>query len=411
MAKVKVAKEKAIKAKAPKTAKAKAKADAPKADVKPKEPTAKKGSSAKDEGRTLVIVESPTKAKTIGKYLGPSYTVKATVGHLRDLPQRELGVDVDAGFAPKYVTIRGKGKTLAELKRAAKDSARIFLATDPDREGEAIAWHIAEKLGYPKKKNVRRVLFNEITKKAVQEAIKQPRDLDRHLYDAQQARRVLDRIVGYPLSRLLSKSISRGLSAGRVQSVTVRLIVDREKEIRAFKAVDYWRVFADVKKTGAQDEDAFTTDLVHVDQAVVDDAAWANDAVVPEGTEEELAESTGEVETGKRLLRRPTNAATLRVTSRLGARGAATLGARFAGDRDDLDFKTFSRVTLHPYTRVQATLEYAVLPGGGAVPAITLQIQGENLLADTGREIANFPVRGRTLFFGMTLGAGSQGSR
>ena len=193
----------------------------------------------------LVVVESPTKAKTVGKYLGRKYTVKATVGHLRDLPQRKLGVDVDKGFAPEYVTIRGKGKTLQELKRAAKKADQVLLATDPDREGEAIAWHVADQLGDGSK--IRRILFHEITKDAVGEAIKHPVAIDNRKVDAQQARRILDRLVGYKASPLLWKSVKTGTSAGRVQTVALRLIVERENEIRAFEATEYWSIEAELE--------------------------------------------------------------------------------------------------------------------------------------------------------------------
>ena len=200
------------------------------------------------KGGALVIVESPTKAKTIGKYLGRGYTVKATVGHLRDLPKRELGVDVDNNFTPKYVTIKEKAKTLAEIKKAAKAADRVLLATDPDREGEAIAWHVASQLNG--NGNVRRVLFHEITKDAVAEALAHPLDIDQRKVDAQQARRVLDRLVGYKASPVLWKSIKTGLSAGRVQTVALRLIIEREEEIRKFVPQEYWTVAADLEKDG-----------------------------------------------------------------------------------------------------------------------------------------------------------------
>ena len=199
-------------------------------------------------GRALVIVESPTKAKTIGKYLGSGYTVKATVGHVRDLPQRKLGVDVDNGFTPEYVPIKEKAKTLAEIKKAAKASTRVLIATDPDREGEAIAWHVAESLGNGRK--VHRVLFHEITKDAVNQALANPLDIDQKKVDAQQARRVLDRLVGYKTSPLLWKSIKTGLSAGRVQTVALRLICEREEEIRKFVPQEYWTIEADLEKDG-----------------------------------------------------------------------------------------------------------------------------------------------------------------
>ena len=170
------------------------------------------------DGRpALVIVESPTKAKTIGKYLGSGYDVKATIGHLRDLPTRELGVDVENGFEPKYVTIKGKTKTLTELKKAAKGASAIYLATDPDREGEAIAWHVADQLkaGLPRSVRTHRILFHEITKEAIQEALRDPGKIDDRKVDAQQARRILDRLVGYKASPSLGHSIKTGLSAGR----------------------------------------------------------------------------------------------------------------------------------------------------------------------------------------------------
>jgi DNA topoisomerase-1 len=265
----------------------------------PPEPKTK--SRKKPSGPALVIVESPAKARTIGKFLGRDFEVRASMGHVRDLPKRGMGVKEEKRggkkfFVPTYEVIPDKTKVVKDLLALSKDAPTVYFATDLDREGEAIAWHLVHALGVPEERRAR-VTFHEITKRAIDEAFRHPGTMDEHRVDAQQARRVLDRIVGYPLSRLLSKSISRGLSAGRVQSVAVRLIVDREKEIRAFQAVDYWRVFADVKKPGAVDEEAFRTDLVHVDQA--SDDAWANDAVVPEGTEEELADITGEIENAK----------------------------------------------------------------------------------------------------------------
>jgi DNA topoisomerase-1 len=195
--------------------------------------------------KALVIVESPAKARTLAKYLGRGYQVKASVGHVVDLPKSKLGVDVENDFTPEYAVIHGKGKVIDELKKAAKDKDDIYLAPDPDREGEAIAWHIADRLGH--KKNVHRVLFNEITKKAVQEAIKNPQKLDHNKFEAQVARRILDRLVGYQLSPLLWTKVRRGLSAGRVQSVAVRLITEREREIRAFVKEEYWTIAADLE--------------------------------------------------------------------------------------------------------------------------------------------------------------------
>ncbi len=205
----------------------------------------KKAAKKAKNKRALVVVESPAKARTISKYLPSGYTVKATVGHVRDLPQRELGVDIDHGFEPKYVTIRGRGKQLAEIKKAAKASAKVLLATDPDREGEAIASHVAEQLGNGSK--IRRILFHEITKDAVRRAIKQPVDIDGQKVEAQQARRILDRLVGYKASPLLWRSVKTGLSAGRVQTVALRIIVEREQEIRAFKPQEYWSIDAELE--------------------------------------------------------------------------------------------------------------------------------------------------------------------
>ncbi|OOE11945.1 type I DNA topoisomerase [Fictibacillus arsenicus] len=189
----------------------------------------------------LVIVESPAKAKTIKKYLGSKYDVKASMGHVRDLPRSQTGVDVDANYEPKYITIRGKGPILKDLKTAAKKAKQIFLAADPDREGEAIAWHLAHSLDMDLDSDCR-VVFNEITKTAIKDSFKKPRKINMDLVDAQQARRVLDRLVGYKVSPLLWKKIKKGLSAGRVQTVAVRLIVEREKEIEAFQPEEYWKI-------------------------------------------------------------------------------------------------------------------------------------------------------------------------
>ena len=194
----------------------------------------------------LVIVESPAKAKTITKYLGPGYQVKASMGHVRDLPKSKLGVDVEHGFTLDYQPIKGKEEVIDDLKKAAKKSDQIFLATDPDREGEAISWHLKELLDLPDERT-HRVTFNEITKKVVNESIANPRAIDMDLVDAQQARRVLDRIVGYQLSPLLWKKIRRGLSAGRVQSVAMRLVAEREKEIADFVPQEYWTLDASLK--------------------------------------------------------------------------------------------------------------------------------------------------------------------
>ena len=197
----------------------------------------------------LVIVESPSKAKTIGKYLGPEYTVKASMGHLRDLPKSTMGVDLEHDFTPKYLPVSGKEALIKELKEAAAKADTIYLATDPDREGEAISWHLKELLGLPDQKT-RRVTFNEITQKVVKESIANSRDIDYDLVDAQQARRILDRIVGYQLSPLLWKKVRRGLSAGRVQSVATRLVVDRENEIRDFLPREYWSLDVTLQRMG-----------------------------------------------------------------------------------------------------------------------------------------------------------------
>ena len=202
----------------------------------------------------LVIVESPAKAKTIGKYLGTDYVVKASMGHLRDLPRKTMGIDIEHDFRPEYVPIEGKDKIINELREAADESDFVYLATDPDREGEAISWHLKELL-YLGDQRSKRVTFNEITKKAVQEGISHPRDIDADLVDAQQARRILDRLVGYELSPFLWKKVRRGLSAGRVQSVATRMVVDREKEIRAFVPEEYWSLDAHLKTA---DGGAFT---------------------------------------------------------------------------------------------------------------------------------------------------------
>jgi len=201
-------------------------------------------------GKTLVVVESPAKAKTIKKYLGTGYEVLASKGHVKDLPKK-MGIDVENGFQETYEVVPGKEKVLQELKAAAKLADDILLATDPDREGEAIAWHLAEELT-PKPANAKRVEFHEITKTGVQRGVATPRKLNKHLYDAQRARRVLDRIVGYDVSALVWSKLAFGLSAGRVQSVALRLIVDREREIEAFVPEEYWNIGAQLAKQAAK---------------------------------------------------------------------------------------------------------------------------------------------------------------
>lgn len=199
--------------------------------------------------KNLVIVESPSKATTIKKFLGSSYEVVASNGHVRDLPKSQLGIDIENDFEPKYITIRGKGELLAKLRREVKKADKIYLATDPDREGEAISWHLANALKL-EEKNTSRITFNEITKNAVKQSIKQARKIDMNLVDAQQARRVLDRLVGYQISPVLWAKVKRGLSAGRVQSVALRIIADREEEINAFISKEYWTLTGEFSIAG-----------------------------------------------------------------------------------------------------------------------------------------------------------------
>ena len=198
-------------------------------------------------GQKLVIVESPAKAKTIGKYLGKNYIVEASMGHVRDLPKSKLGVDIDNNFEPKYITIRGKGELLKSLRKAAKKADKIYLATDPDREGEAISWHLANLLKIDENEDCR-IVFNEITKSAVKSSIKNARKINQDLVDAQQARRILDRLVGYEISPILWKNVKWGLSAGRVQSAALKLICEREEEIKKFIPEEYWTVDCYLKK-------------------------------------------------------------------------------------------------------------------------------------------------------------------
>ena len=209
-----------------------------------KAPARKKAAKNPATGKTLLVVESPSKAKVIGKYLGSKYRVTASVGHVRDLPKSRLGVDVENNFAPEYINIRGKADTIKELKKEAGAASRVLLATDPDREGEAISWHLAYLLGIDPATDCR-VTFNEINKQTVTEAVKEPRPIDIALVDSQQARRVLDRLVGYQISPLLWKKVSRGLSGGRVQSAALKLICDRENEIKSFVPEEYWYIAAD----------------------------------------------------------------------------------------------------------------------------------------------------------------------
>ena len=219
-----------------------------------KKTTAKKTTTKKTAAKkktsaigTLVLVESPTKAKTIERYLGKGFTVRASMGHLRDLPKSQFGIDVENNFAPKYINIRGKGDLIKSLKKEAAKADKVYLASDPDREGEAIAWHLSHLFDIEEGAHCR-IVFNEITKPAIQAAIKTPHPINIDMVDAQQARRMLDRIVGYKLSPLLWRKVRKGLSAGRVQSVTVRLICDREKQILDFVSQEYWTVDMKMKK-------------------------------------------------------------------------------------------------------------------------------------------------------------------
>ena len=227
-----------------------------------KKTTAKKTTKkAQKAQKTLVVVESPAKAKTIEKYLGRNFVVRASMGHLRDLPKSQFGIDVENDFEPKYINIRGKGDLIKDLKKEAKGAGKIYLASDPDREGEAIAWHLAYILGIDPEENCR-IIFNEITKPAIQAAVKDPQPINLDRVDAQQARRMLDRIVGYKLSPLLWRKIRKGLSAGRVQSVTVKLICDREKEVQNFVSEEYWTIGLKLRKKRSK---LFEAELTAVD--------------------------------------------------------------------------------------------------------------------------------------------------
>lgn len=211
--------------------------------------------------KTLVIVESPSKAKTIGKFLGSNYKVIASVGHIRDLPKSKLGIDIENNFEPEYISIRGKGDLIKSLKKEAKDAGKVYLATDPDREGEAISWHLAYLLGIDANTPCR-IVFNEITKKAIRAAVKKPRQIDIKLVDAQQARRVLDRLVGYQISPLLWRKVRRGLSAGRVQSAALKIICERENQIKAFEPKEYWNIVAEFEKKEKDSKKKFSAKLI-----------------------------------------------------------------------------------------------------------------------------------------------------
>ncbi len=259
----KTAEKTAAKAKPKAKAKAKSKAKAkPKGKAAGRSAKAAPRRSGRSSGEvSLVVVESPAKARTIKKYLGADVEVLASVGHIKDLPKSKMGVDIEHDFSPEYVPIRGKGKIIAEIKKAARNASAVYLAPDPDREGEAIAWHIADEIR-DANDNIKRVLFNEITKRGITEAMARPTELNRQMFDAQQARRILDRLVGYQISPILWSKVRRGLSAGRVQSVAVRIIVEREAEIGAFTSEEYWTV--EVMAEG-RSKPAFTLRLTRID--------------------------------------------------------------------------------------------------------------------------------------------------
>lgn len=220
---------------------------------------------AKTKNKDLVIVESPAKARTVSRFLGNEYVVKASMGHVRDLPKKTMGVDIEKDFRPTYEEVRGRESVIRDIKKAARAADKVYLATDPDREGEAISWHMVEAAGLPQDSpSLKRVVFHEITRPAIDEAFNDPRQIDMQLVNAQQARRILDRIVGYKLSPVLWSKVRRGLSAGRVQSVALRLIVDREREIEAFKPVEYWSIGVDLSSQAAKSSRPFTANLQRI---------------------------------------------------------------------------------------------------------------------------------------------------
>jgi len=255
------------------------------------------------EKKNLVIVESPAKARTLSRILGSKYSLKASLGHVRDLPRSRLGVDIENGFAPKYVVPRDKSKTVKELKEASKKAATVYLATDPDREGEAISWHL-ETVMKTDKKRFQRVIFHEITKEAIQQAFKHPRSIDMQLVDAQQARRVLDRLVGYKLSPLLWRKVRRGLSAGRVQSVAVRIIVDREREIEGFVPQEYWIIEAELTKKADTKKESFWATLIGLIDGTKLDIHNEKQANEVSGRLEEASYSVAKTKT-KKVTRQP----------------------------------------------------------------------------------------------------------
>ena len=362
-------------------------------------PRARKSAQLVDEGpppepgtTSLVIVESPAKAKTIGKYLGRGYRVRATIGHVRDLPEKKIGIDIENGFEPEYVTIPGKEKTLADLKNAAKDSREILLATDPDREGEAIAWHVASQVRRKNGAPIKRVLFHEITKDAVQGAIARAGEIDERKVDAQQARRVLDRLVGYKASPVLWKTVKKGISAGRVQTVALRLLVEREREIKAFNPVEYWTVEALLEKEGRE----FVAKLHHIDnkKATIPDEAAAQKIL------SDLArlETFGVTEVKRRERRK--NPAPPFTTSTLQQEAAKKLGfgskrtMRLAQDLyEGIEIGPEGSVGLITYMRTDSTRvseisatqarEYVAMMYGAEYQSASLQLYGDGKAKNT----------------------------
>ncbi len=258
--------------------------------------TTKKTTAKKTGKKYLVIVESPAKAATIGKFLGSNYKIEASMGHIRDMPKSQMGIDFENDYEPKYITIRGKGELLSKLRKDAKAADKVYLATDPDREGEAISWHLLHALNLDEDKNISRITFNEITKTAVKNSITEARDIDMDLVDAQQARRVLDRVVGYTISDLLWKKVKKGLSGGRVQSVALRLVCDREEEIRDFIPEEYWTLGAKLKDEAGK---VFEAKFYGKDDKKIDLSNEAETTAVVKAIEKEVFEVT-EVKTGSR---------------------------------------------------------------------------------------------------------------
>ena len=261
------------------------------------------GGTGKSEAvvaKNLVIVESPAKVKTIKKFLGSRYDVEASMGHVRDLPKSQMGIDIENDFEPKYITIRGKGELMARLRKAVKNADHVYLATDPDREGEAISWHLVSALNLDPKK-MKRIKFNEITKNAVKAAMKSPMELDMNLVDAQQARRVLDRLVGYQISPVLWKKVKRGLSAGRVQSVALRMIAQREKEISEFIPSEYWTIEADFAVEGQKKP--LTAKFYGTDKRMTISSGEEAEALIADIRKQEFRIS--EVKTGERRKKPP----------------------------------------------------------------------------------------------------------